>query len=694
MFFRTFILWLMTSTKILPFLSNLQILVKSRVRVMDMSDAIIVNSSRLKSVVWNDFDRVKKGEIFLAICRHCKKKLSGSSKSGTSHLRNHLKRCQRRSNHGISAYLPLREKKKGRSLSLVTVSHEQKKDDVFNVASLRNEQEKIKNEIVNGGNGNIDQTRSQFDLARMIILHGYSLSIVDHVGFKVFVNNLQPMFELVTFSKVESNCLDIYEKEKKKVSEVLDKLPGKISISVDAWNTSEDAEYLCLTAHYIDEDWQLRRKILNLIWIEPSYTEVKHSEEIIQCLMDWDIDRKLFSMVSDSSTNETIVEIIKNRLLQSSLLHCNGQSFDIRCVVNLLNNMVEDIIGAFSEVFQKIRHSIRHVKSSQEIQAMFSRLAQELQVQSEKCLFIDNPFRWNSTYFMLEVAVEYREPFSQLRERDPDNMIFLPSDLDWDRMSTITGFLKHFIEVMNIFTRNKFPTANIFFAEVCHLHVQLIEWCTSPDDYVNSLATKMRNKFEDYWNKCSLGLALAAMLDPRFKLKLLEYYYPKIYGDSASGRINEVRNCIYAFYHEHSRAFPLAVADQGLGWEGSSGAGSMSSVSGKDSRDRLMGFDKFLNETCQSQSSKSDYDQYLEDALFPRGDDLDVLNWWKVHTPRYPILSMMARNILGIPVSKVAFESAFNTGGKVIDSNWSSLRPTTVQALMCSQDWIRGELES
>lgn len=658
---------------------------------MDMSDAVIVNSSRLKSVVWNDFDRVKKGETFLAICRHCKKKLSGSSKSGTSHLRNHLKRCQRRSNHGISTYLAPREKKKGRSLALVTVNHEQKKDDGYNVVNLRNEQEKIKTEIVNGGNSNIDQRRSQFDLARMIILHGYSLSMVDHVGFKVFVKNLQPMFELVTFSNVESDCLEIHSKEKQKVYEVYDKLLGKISVSVDAWNTAEAAQYLCLTAHYIDEDWQLRRKILNLIWIEPSYTEEKHSEEIMQCLMDWDIDRKLFSMVFDSSTSETIVETIKDRLLQNKFLHCNGQLFDVRCVVNLLSNMVEDITEAFSEVFQKIHLSIQHVNSSQETQAIFSSLVQELQVQSENCLYIDNPFRWNSTYRMLEVALEYRKPFSQLRERDPDNMNFIPSDLEWDRVSTITRYLKHLVDITDNCTRNKFPTANIFFSEVCDLHILLVEWCGSPDVYVNSLATKMRSKFEDYWNKCSLGLALATMLDPRYKMRFIEYYYKKIYGDiSSEVLIHELFECIKALYNEHSLASALAIPDQGPAW------GGMSSASGKDSRDRLMGFDKFLDETCPSQSSKSDLDKYLEEQLFPRDDKVafNILNWWKVHTPRYPILSMMARNVLAIPISKVASESAFSIGGKVIDSNWSLLRPTTVQALMCSQDWIRGELES
>ncbi|MBA0781287.1 hypothetical protein Gotri_002225 [Gossypium trilobum] len=591
-----------------------------------MSDAVIVNSSRLKSIVWNDFDRVKKGDTFVAICRHCKKKLSGSSTSGTSHLRNHLIRCQRRSNHGVAQYFSAKDKKKEGSLALVTIDQEQKNDEVLSIVNLRYEQEQIKSEHVGIGSNSLDQRRSQFDLARMIILHNYPLAMVEHVGFKIFVRNLQPLFELVTRNKVEADCMEIYAKEKQKVYEIFDKLPGKISVSADVWTASEDdAAYLSLAAHYIDENWQLKKKNLNFVTIDPSYTEDMHSEVIMNCLMDWDIDRKLFSMIFDSFTSDNIVERIRDRLSQNRFLHCNGQLFDVRCAVDLLNRMAHDALEALCEITQKIRESIRYVKSSEATQATFNELADEAQVETKKCLCIDNPLKWNLTYFMLEAALEYRKVFSCLRDRDPVNMKFLLSDPEWDRLITVTSFLKLFVEVTNVFTRSKYPTANIFFPEICDIHLQLIEWCKNPDEYISSLALKMRKKFEEYWYKCSSGLAVAAMLDPRFKMKLLEYYYPQLYGDSATELIDDVFECIKSLYNEHSIVSPLASSiDQGLDWQASGIPGS-----GKDSRDRLMGFDKFLHETSQAEGSSSDLDKYLEEPLFPRNVDFNVLNWWK-----------------------------------------------------------------
>ncbi|KAJ7960694.1 Zinc finger BED domain-containing protein [Quillaja saponaria] len=655
---------------------------------MDMTDAVIVKSSRLKSVVWNDFDRIKKGDTCVAVCRHCKKKLSGSSTSGTSHLRNHLIRCQRRSSNGISQYIGAREKRKEGTLAIANynLDQDQKKDEALNLVNIRFEQEPVKDETINTGNNSFDQRRSQFDLARMIILHGYPLDMVEHVGFRVFIKNLQPLFELVTFNRIEADCFEIYEKEKQKVNEILDKLPGKISVSADLWTAGTDAEYLCLTANYVDESWQLRKRVLNFFRVDPSLTEDMLSEAIMTCLMDWDIDRKLFSMTLDSCpTSDNISMRIGERLSQNRFLYCEGKLFDMRCALNILSIMAEYALGALSEETHKIRESIQYVKSSQARQAKFNELAQEAGFQSQKCLSLDNPWRWNSTYLMLEAALEFRDVFSLLQENDTAYVVG-PNEDEWKRASTITSFLKLFVEVTNVFTRSKYPTANIYFPELCDINLQLSEWCKNSDDCVHSLVLKLRSTFDEYWKRCSLGLAVAAMLDPRFKMKLVEYYYPQIYCSDGSSCIAEVSKCVKALYDEHSTCSPLA-------WQDDNGAVGLL-TSGKDSRDRLMGFDKFLHETSQSEGTKSDLEKYLEEPLFPRNVDFSILNWWKVHTPRYPILSMMARNVLGISMSKVPVESAFSKGGRVLDREWSSLNPATVQALMCSQDWIRSELEN
>ena len=49
----------------------------------------------------------------------------------------------------------------------------------------------------------------------------------------------------------------------------------------------------------------------------------------------------------------------------------------------------------------------------------------------------------------------------------------------------------------------------------------------------------------------------------------------------------------------------------------------------------------------------------------------------------------MAHDILNYHEFTVALEYAFNTGRRVLDEYRSRLDPTTVEALVCLQDWYR-----
>jgi hypothetical protein len=44
--------------------------------------------------------------------------------------------------------------------------------------------------------------------------------------------------------------------------------------------------------------------------------------------------------------------------------------------------------------------------------------------------------------------------------------------------------------------------------------------------------------------------------------------------------------------------------------------------------------------------------------------------------------------VLAIPVSTVVSEAAFSTGGRILDPFRNSLSPSTVQALVCCQNWL------
>ncbi|KAK9926077.1 hypothetical protein M0R45_023329 [Rubus argutus] len=111
----------------------------------------------------------------------------------------------------------------------------------------------------------------------------------------------------------------------------------------------------------------------------------------------------------------------------------------------------------------------------------------------------------------------------------------------------------------------------------------------------------------------------------------------------------------------------------------------------KECIDVMKDFDDFESEELVFSAQKTQLQLYLDEPKLSRTTLMNVLDFWKANQFRYPELSIMARDVLSIPISTVASESAFSVGGRVLDQYRSALKPETVEALICTRDWIFGK---
>ena len=91
----------------------------------------------------------------------------------------------------------------------------------------------------------------------------------------------------------------------------------------------------------------------------------------------------------------------------------------------------------------------------------------------------------------------------------------------------------------------------------------------------------------------------------------------------------------------------------------------------------------------QKKQVPNELERYMAEELFPHSKDFDILGWWELHGPKYPVLSCIARDVLAIQASTVASESSFSAGGRIITDHRSRLKSEMVEALVCLQDWLK-----
>ena len=70
-------------------------------------------------------------------------------------------------------------------------------------------------------------------------------------------------------------------------------------------------------------------------------------------------------------------------------------------------------------------------------------------------------------------------------------------------------------------------------------------------------------------------------------------------------------------------------------------------------------------------------------------ESFEILKWWSDKCTTYKVLSLIVKDILANPVSTVASEYAFSTSGRVVDDFRSNFGIKIVEALICTEDWLR-----
>jgi hypothetical protein len=431
--------------------------------------------------------------------------------------------------------------------------------------------------LLSGSQGNLLVSSSKFCPKRYrelmvaaVIKHELPFSFVEYDGIREMTRYLHRDVPLISRNTVKADMLKMHLLEKQNVKSLLNVCAGRISLTSDLWTSLKTDGYICLTTHFIDKNWVLSKRVLSFSFMPPPHNGASLAKKIYDLLQEWGIDKKIFSLTLDNaSSNDLCVENLKAKLNMKNALLFEGEFFHMRCCAHILNLIVQDGLKEIIDAIQKIRDSVKYFRGSQVRKQSFLNAVTQMSLDNKKGLRQYVPTRWNSTYLMLESAIHYRRAFAYLEMTD-QNYRFCPSALEWEKVIDISTFLGCFYHATCAFSGTKYPTANLYFPVVALIYVNLKKELVSEDEDRRSMANQMISKFEKYWLEFSVVLAIAIVLDPRYKLRLVKYYYTKIYGDESMeyANVKEKLTKLFMEYSTSTTSSSTVVRPQeDLDWE-------------------------------------------------------------------------------------------------------------------------------
>ncbi|XP_073273203.1 zinc finger BED domain-containing protein RICESLEEPER 2-like [Primulina huaijiensis] len=324
---------------------------------------------------------------------------------------------------------------------------------------------------------------------------------------------------------------------------------------------------MCLTAHFIDKDWKLHKKISNFCPIS-SHKGDDMAIAITKCLIDWGLDKVFTVTVDNGSSNDTTVKELSKQFSKWGTNFMDGSHLYVRCVAHIINLIVQDGLKEVGDSVKRVRQALRYIRQTPARMKRFKDCCEIEKIESNKSLCLNVPTRWNSTYLMLNTAQEFENAFVRYGFLDPGlldnllnhtcedgNIVGAFVNDDWKKIRHMVKFLETFYELTLRVSGSSYVTSNVHFHEIGEVACIFKMLVDSDDTDLSCMAEKMKAKFEKYWSapeKMNKMIFVACVLDPRFKFEYVAFVLLSMYGEEKGGKMrDDLKLYVISLYDEY-----------------------------------------------------------------------------------------------------------------------------------------------
>ncbi|XP_058613457.1 zinc finger BED domain-containing protein 4-like [Onychostoma macrolepis] len=464
----------------------------------------------------------------------------------------------------------------------------------------------------------------------MVVKDLQPFTIVEDMGFRAFVNKLDPSYVLPSRKALKTMVTEKYNSTKEKTMRDLQKAEF-VSLTADMWSSINIDGYIGVTCHYITPEAKMATVVLGVRRFYQTHTAQHLMEAKTLLMSEWGITSKVQCMVTDNASNM----ILSAQLLNLRHIPCFAHN------LNLIVKKALDQTALINEIRQKARKIVGLFRSSckakdklVEMQGLIGRPTLKLIQEVET--------RWNSTFDMLQHLYEQREPVAAaISSLNSDTALLTSSE--YDIIQESLSLLQPFKLATTELSEEQRVSASKLIPLYRMLQHKLVE---KKGLAKQDSAVQLGSHLQGLQSRCGgyesfRALALATLLDPRFKIVA--------FGNPAKGQ--EAEKHLTLECASLMRSNPPTHEPQ---WSASGPSSSSTTAAG--SQDCLWElFDNRVRESHTTHSATADatveVKKYLTDAFLPRMED--PLKYWKERAVIFPKLYILAKKYLCMPATSV-----------------------------------------
>ncbi|KAL2899901.1 putative AC transposase [Bienertia sinuspersici] len=174
---------------------------------------------------------------------------------------------------------------------------------------------------------------------------------------------LQPQYRRVPRNTLKRRTPQSYYAYRGYLMEMFLTYDGRVSLTSDTWTSTYGEPFVCVTAHWMDDNWLLQKRIICFEAIEEVHNDFNIKSRIVSCCKNFYLVDKLFSISLDNATaNTSAMQFLKED--PSIKLVLNGSLMHVRCCAHILDLCVQDGLDELKTLLEPIRNVIRWTRAA------------------------------------------------------------------------------------------------------------------------------------------------------------------------------------------------------------------------------------------------------------------------------------------------------------------------------------------